>query len=103
MVKLDEEAEKRAEERDRRWQSGEEKRDKERMQHEERQAQQMMMMFSSFMGQINNLLMSQYPMPSLFVYAPADYTIHSSPSPSCSSVSNRYEHDSNPTTSTANN
>ena len=35
----------------------------ERMQHEERQTQQMM--FSSFMGQINHLLMSQYPMPRM--------------------------------------
>ena len=35
MAKLDEETEKRAEERDRKWQSAEEKCDKERMQYEE--------------------------------------------------------------------
>ena len=69
----------------------EEKCDKERMQYEERQTQQMMMMCSSVMGQIDNLLMSQYPTSSPFTYAPADYIILSSPSPSCPSSSNQYE------------
>ena len=41
--------------------------------------------------------MSQYPMSSPFAYTPVDYIIHSSPSPSCSSSSNHYETDSNPT------
>ena len=73
------------------------------MQREERQTQQMMMMFSNFMGQINSLMMAQYPMSSPFAYAPTDYTTHSSPSPSYSLASNQYETDSNPTTSAANN
>ena len=46
MARLDEKAEKKAKGEDRRWQPAEEKHYKERIQHEERQTQQMMMMLS---------------------------------------------------------
>lgn len=104
MAKMDEEAEKRAEERDKRWQLAEEMREKERMKHEERQTQQMMMMMSNFMCQISSMMMPQYPLSSPFSYTPTDYTVHPSPSSSFSSTSNQYETDgNNPNTSTANN
>ena len=64
ILKMEDEAEKRNEDRENRWQEAEERRERERRDHEDRQTQMMMTMFSNFMGQMSNLLMAQYPMPS---------------------------------------
>ena len=64
IVKMEEEAEKRTEEHEKRWQEAEEWREREHREHEHRQTQMMMNMFSNFMGQMSNILMAQYPMPT---------------------------------------
>ena len=92
LAKMDEEAEKRADERDKQYQLAEERRKKERM-HEEHQTQQMMML-SNFMSHKSSAMMpQQYPMCSPYGYGPSDYTVH--PSPSSSHSSNQYESDGN--------
>jgi len=59
IAKIDEEAEKRAEEREKRWLESEDRREKERREHEDRHAQMMMSMFSGFMTQMSSMMMSQ--------------------------------------------
>ena len=63
MAKMDEEAEKRAEEREKRWLESEDRREKERMEHEDRHAQMMMSMFTNFMTQMGGMMMTQTPGP----------------------------------------
>ena len=72
-MKREDEGEKRTEEREKRWQEAEEEHERERRKHEDRQTQQMMNMFSNFMGQLSNILMAQYPMPTfspMYPHAP---------------------------------
>ena len=63
IAKIDEEAEKKAEERERRWLESEDRREKERREHEDLHAQMMMSMFTGFMTQMSSMTMSQPQAP----------------------------------------
>ena len=74
IVKMEDEAEKRTEKCEKRWQEAEEQHERECREHEHRQTQQMMNMFSNFMGHMSNILMVQCPMPTFSpMYAHAPY------------------------------
>ena len=63
IAKIDEEAEKKAEEREKRWLESEDRREKERREHEDCHAQMMMPMFSGFMTQLGGTMMCQPLVP----------------------------------------
>ena len=79
IAKIDEEAEKKAEERKKRWLESDDGREKERREHEGCHVQMMMSMFSGFMTQMGGRMMCQPPGPmSSFphVYPPYSHTVN---------------------------
>ena len=64
IAKINEEAEKKAEEQEKRWLESEDRREKERREHKDRHAQMMMPMFSGFMTQLGGMMMHQPLVPS---------------------------------------